>query len=111
MRDVERMLVQLACLRLNIVPVDHPEHAVADVLAKMPPEEALKARRKFRKVWRCAFKTKQRKNKQGRCLHVLNEMRHRRYIVLNWLLRQMKPMLDSMPSVDNEHVCIRGPPT
>ena len=110
MRDAERMLVQLACLQLGIVPVDDPHQAVKDTLAKMAPDEARKTKRKFRKVWRQALhnklgnKTERNKLRERRFIHrwlghapVAREVLHRRYLVLGWLLKQLEPMLKAAP--------------
>jgi hypothetical protein len=97
-------------MQLGIVSVENPECAVTDILAKMSPEEAFKAKRKFRKVWRRMLKSKQHINRRGPLPRFINAMKNRRFIVLNWLLRQMEPLLDTIPSVDHEYIRIRGPP-
>lgn len=110
MKDAEKVLVQLACLQLGIVPVDDPERAVKEALAQMPPEEAHKAKRKFRKVWRQALRRRQG-NKSERNKRIdrhyvhrqlggppaANEIKNRRHMVLMWLVEQLEPMLKALP--------------
>lgn len=106
LNDAERVLVQMACLQLGIPPVDDPFQAVRATLAKMSTEDALKARRKFRKLWKTALRHKQgnktelNKKKIKRCVQhfpgsgpVGYELKFRRLLVLNWLLKQVRPML------------------
>lgn len=42
---------------LGIVPITDTSSDVNQVLAQLPPEEARKMRRKFRKLWRAAVKS------------------------------------------------------
>lgn len=112
MKDAERLLVQLACIQLGIVPVDDAERAAKGALDKMSPNEAFRTKRKFRKVWRQALRqtqgnmserNKQRIKKFVNCRRgsspAANEIRRRRYMVLAWLRDQLKPVLNAMPNV------------
>lgn len=91
MKDAQRVLVQLASLQLGIIPVDDPELPVKKALMRMKYEEALKTRRKFRKTWRQAQKL------LGKTLYVPGVIKHRRYMVLEMLHRQIDPLIEALP--------------
>ena len=50
---LNQMLRDAACIELGIVPLNHNIHdGIRHRLDAMPPEEARKMKRKFRKLWR-----------------------------------------------------------
>jgi hypothetical protein len=56
MKDIEKALVHLVMLSRGIVPMINTSHDISRALSQLPPEEALKMRRKFRKLWRAAMR-------------------------------------------------------
>lgn len=56
LRDVERALISATGFEAGIVPIENPEHDFSRILAQLPADEALRLKRKFRKLWRKAAK-------------------------------------------------------
>lgn len=53
LREIKREII---CHDLDIVPIGHLPGTAAEALAHMPPEDARRMKRKFRKLWRAAAK-------------------------------------------------------
>ena len=109
---VERMLVQVACIQLGIVPVDEPTQPVFRALAKMSAEDARAAKRKFRRVFRQVLRqrlgNKQQKKRRDHMAWFQHDGTHRpngyglsmrRYAVLGEVYAKLKPLLDAVPRV------------
>ena len=54
MNDLREAIEALVYHQLGIVPLSYDEKDVNRILSSLPPEEAKKMRRKFRKLWRKA---------------------------------------------------------
>lgn len=60
MNELDKVKMMIACLEANIVPLGHgngglmPDFDVNRALDQLPPDEARKMKRKFRKLWRQA---------------------------------------------------------
>ena len=52
MPPLERFLVHDACFKAGIIPLETSNADVGVSLKQLPPDEARKAKRKFRKLWR-----------------------------------------------------------
>ena len=49
---VERTFLQVAMFKMGVVPIEDPSFDYRRILKQLPPEEARKLKRKFRKLWR-----------------------------------------------------------
>lgn len=54
LRDVERTFVQVVMFEVGIIPMEKTALDMRRALKQLEPDEARKARRRFRKVWRRA---------------------------------------------------------
>lgn len=54
--DIDRIMINTVMMEEGIVPIFEPTHDVARALATLSPEDARKAKRRFRKLWRKALK-------------------------------------------------------
>lgn len=54
--DIDRIMIQTVMIEEGIVPILDPSLDMRRALASLSPEDARKARRKFRKLWRKALK-------------------------------------------------------
>lgn len=67
MNELREAIESLIYHQLGIVPLTYDEKDVNRILSSLPPEEAKKMRRKFRKLWRAASVIKPPSNtKRGR---------------------------------------------
>ena len=55
LRDVEKTLIQAVHLQVGILPMEKTELDMRRALQQMPPDDARKAKRRFRKLWRRAM--------------------------------------------------------
>ena len=55
LRDVDRAIITAVMFEQGIVPMEQTTLDMRRVLEQLPPEEARKMRRKFRKLWRRAM--------------------------------------------------------
>jgi|OM-RGC.v1.028954691 hypothetical protein len=63
---LNQMLRDAACIELGIVPLNHNIHdGIKQRLDAMPPDEARKMKRKFRKLWRKIAKKQCRSESVG----------------------------------------------
>lgn len=63
MDPLTKLLRTTAFLTHGIVPLDTTQSDINRILAELPPEEANKMRRKFRKMWRAALSRFEDRNK------------------------------------------------
>ena len=55
MNDVLRSIMKFQVhMELGVAPIEQVSHDVNKILASLPPEEARKLKRRFRKLWRAA---------------------------------------------------------
>lgn len=67
MNELQDAVTFLTYHQLGIVPLSYDEKDINRILSSLPPDEAKKMRRKFRKLWRKASKIKPPSNsKLGR---------------------------------------------
>ena len=52
LKDIDRLFLSDACLKLGIVPIEGMSIDINRSLQSVPPDEARKMKRKFRKLWR-----------------------------------------------------------
>jgi len=57
MNEAERLFIHTVMFREGIVPMEDPNMDVRRALADLPPDEARKLKRKFRKLWRKKMKS------------------------------------------------------
>lgn len=62
LRALDRVFIHTVMFNVGIIPMEDPGHDVSRVLAQLSPEDARKARRKFRKLWRKEIKSEQKKS-------------------------------------------------
>lgn len=64
--EIEKMCLYTVYLNEGIVPIVDPSYNIKKFLNDLPPDEATKAKRKFRKLWRKLYKEKLNKSKEDR---------------------------------------------
>jgi hypothetical protein len=52
MKPTERLLIHKACFDEGIIPIEVEQSDMTVALSQLPPDEARKLKRKFRKLWR-----------------------------------------------------------
>lgn len=62
---LEKTLLQNAMFQLGIVPIEDPSMDFRKYLSQLPPDEATKLKRKFRKLWRKLARKTQKKSWYG----------------------------------------------
>lgn len=62
---IEKTFLQNAMFQLGIVPIEDPSMDFRKYLSQLPPDEATKLKRKFRKLWRKLARKTQKKNWYG----------------------------------------------
>ena len=64
--DIDRIMINTVMMEEGIVPIFDPSLDMRRALAALSPEEARKAKRKFRKLWRKALK---KENADGKSVY------------------------------------------
>lgn len=115
MKDNERALMMAAMFESGVIPITDANNVMHDfkrVLNQLPPDEALKLKRKFRKVWRKLAKSKNSTEERNKAVYGLgainpsrSQRRTRKELVYKYFFNSVvRPMLDKFnASVSAQH--------
>lgn len=98
--SLEKILRDAACMSLGIIPLNYQIHdGIKERLNSLPPEEARKMKRKFRKLWRKVAKQRSLSTSVGLGdkLPAKSAMRRRKDIVRSEIVNKfVNPTLNKM---------------
>ena len=93
MNTSEKALLRLFLLEEGVIPITDMNETVSDALKKMPPEQARKLKRKYRKLWKKALAAR---HKGKNPFHSPNSAT-KKYEVFRYIMTEkVKPAIDKV---------------